>query len=131
MPKFIAFSLVVLLLSGATGRSAPRDEHSASKQDSAPLKQRIAAIPLGTPVAVKAKDGIEHRGKLVARGEEEFQIKAPGLAILRYDDVEYIREIPAASPHGSSARHIARRMAIGVAVVVVFVILAAVELRKA
>ena len=75
---------------------------------------------------VREQDGRQHRGRLAAREAESFVLELRERVTIRYEQVAALRQIQP----DRAARRRAIRLLIGVGGCIVFVLVAAIELRK-
>lgn len=94
MRKFLAGVLIILIASGVSARTAfaASAEHDAER--AAKVKLQIDGLVPGTLVKVRLKDHRKIEGKLVARTEGSFQVKAPQLMEISYAEVKSVAEAP-------------------------------------
>jgi hypothetical protein len=96
MQKFLSQLLILLIVSGLSGRTVYASTDHIDKQIS--LEGKLDDVPTGTLLEGKRKDHSEVAGKLVWGSEEGFELKTPQIVEGTYAEVSSVSENPA--PYG-------------------------------
>lgn len=110
MRRVLSSALAMVLALGLLNQPALADGDGASR-----IREKIAAVPVGSEIMVRLKDHREFHGRLADRQEQSFQLETPDAVSVAYRDVKSVKRTDSVPPMGNSAFN--RRVTIGIIVI--------------